>query len=126
MTEREAQVALVEHLRYRCAPDATWWAVPNGFNASRASRRRMVEEGLRKGVPDMTFIKKGMQPLFLELKADTTGGVGGCGNKATVSDSQVEMHREIHNSGGRVCIVFGLDEAIAQLEEWGVLMKVAE
>lgn len=116
MNESQHQQAIVRHLKVRCAGDATWWAVPNGMFSNPVTASRCKAEGLRPGVPDLCFLKAG-KPYFIELKAPKSSH----GAKGYCTANQIEMHREIANAGGRVAVCFGHDEAIRQLEEWGVL-----
>jgi hypothetical protein len=108
--EQELQRALFMHLGLRGAPGLVAIAVPNG------GARRPVEAAILKGLgvtagaPDVLLWHAG-KAYAMELKAP--GG--------TVSDSQGAMLNDLSAAGVHCAICFGLDRALACLEDWQLL-----
>ncbi len=73
MSEHSEQVALFQALKLteRQEPALTWaFAIPNGFYSTPAQKRKMRDEGLRRGVWDI-FVpipRNGKHGLFIEMK----------------------------------------------------------
>ena len=69
---------------------------------------------MRPGVPDVIAFHRG-QVYAIELK--TKGG--------RVTDAQLQAIEDIRAAGGHAQICQGLDDALAVLEEWGLLRDCA-
>ena len=80
-------------------------AIPNGLSASsKGAARRMKEQGMKAGVPDL-FLPAPVPPwagLWIEMKIRQGG---------RVSDAQREWHAYLHAAGYRVTVCRGWDEA---------------
>lgn len=109
-SESQIQRALIGHLERRAWPGVAWFHVPNGGSRTAAEAARFRAEGVVAGVPDLVIVHEG-RALFLELKA----------RKGRVSTRQAEMHARLAEAGAAVAVCHGLDQALAQLERWGVL-----
>jgi hypothetical protein len=70
----------------------------------------MKGTGTVAGVPDTVWIKQG-QVYGLELKAP--GG--------RLTPAQCNAHEALRAAGAEVGVAHGVDEAVAQLERWGLL-----
>jgi hypothetical protein len=100
-------------LRIRGNAGVFWFAVPNGSNRNAITGAILKKEGVRAGVPDLAIIIAG-KSHFLEVKRA----------RGYLTKSQKAIKREIEQSGAAWAVAKGLDEALAQLEQWGAL-KVA-
>lgn len=98
------------HLTIRAAPSVVWWYTSNGGNRSTAEAGRFKALGVKAGVPDLLVVRAG-QLFALELKAP--GG--------RVSNAQQEMLAELQAAGAQTAVAFGLDEALAEFERWGLI-----
>lgn len=109
MSEAMIQRAVCQHLTLRKRPGVAWFAVPNGGSRDRREAARMKGEGVKAGAPDLVIVADGR---FLGLELKTEAG--------RLSSQQHQIHGEIKLAGGEVAVAFGLDEALKQLDAWGV------
>jgi hypothetical protein len=108
--EQQIQKSVFEHFAVRGAPGAIAWHTPNGGARSPIEAKILKGIGTRPGIPDVLALHEGR--LFaLELKAD--GG--------RVSSAQAETMQAMERAGATVAHAQGLDAALAQLEQWGLL-----
>ena len=115
--EHDAQVALFrDHIATRLHPDAVAFAIPNGGFRNKTVALKLKDEGATSGVPDIFAMHRGAA-FFLELKRPK-GGV--------VSKSQREMMERLTAAGAHCAVAKGLDEAVEQLERWGLFMTTAQ
>jgi len=87
------------------------FAIPNGGNIDAVRGRRLKEEGLRAGVPDM-FLPHPIAPfggLFIELKV-RGGGI--------VSDAQKAWISELTCAGYQCVVAKGFPEAKQAVENY--------
>jgi len=111
LTEDQIQAAVVQHLRHRAAAGLWWCHVPNGGHRDARTAARMQGLGVRAGVPDLLLCRLDGKLHGLELK---TG-------KGRPTPLQVDMMVEMELAGATCGVARGLDEAVAQLEAWGML-----
>jgi hypothetical protein len=110
--EQDIQRTVIQHLAWRAHPDAFCFHVPLG------GYRRPVEAAILKsigtiaGVPDLVCILYG-RIYCVEIKS-THGG--------RVSDVQRVVHERLRRAGAEVTVAFGLEEVLAQLTAWGILV----
>ena len=109
--EHDEQVAFIQMVRLhsRRFPELELlYAVPNGGHRHPATAKRLQDEGVAPGVPDMCLpVPRGAySSLYIEMKR--------IGNKPT--PDQIEMHGKLTRYGNRVEVCYGAGEA------WGVLM----
>lgn len=108
--EDQIQAAVVLHLTVRAVPGLVWWHTPNGGNRSVTEAGRFKALGVKAGVPDLLALHAGR--LFaLELKAE----------RGRLSAVQAAMLADLEAAGAMVAVAYGLDEALATLERWGLL-----
>jgi hypothetical protein len=112
LSEQEIHAALWQHLQWRAAPGAFAFHVPNGGARSKAEASILAGLGVVAGVPDLIVCKDG-RFYALELKAD--GG--------KLSPAQRGTHERMRAAGATIATSYGLDEALRQLEDWGILRK---
>lgn len=90
-------------------------AIPNGGSRGHDARsraiagRKMKDEGVRPGMPDLEFWRDGGRVLWLEVKLGTSG---------TVSESQKEVHASLRSNGFPVYVVRTLAEACQKIVEF--------
>lgn len=110
LSEDQIHRAVVQHLKVRARPGVIYWHCPNGGSRNKVEAARFVGLGVKPGIPDILCLMDGT--LYgLELKAE----------KGRVSPAQAAMHVAMQQAGAMVAIAFGLDEALDQLTEWGIL-----
>lgn len=85
--------------------------IPNEGKRSKAGGRRMVAEGLRRGVPDLCLpvARGGWHGLYIELKR-TKGG--------RVSEEQAAWLRHLREEGYAAQVCNGWEEAARVLEAY--------
>ena len=110
--EHDEQVALFAWLRWQY-PEA-WdhaYAIPNGGHRHAAVARRMKDEGVRRGVPDLCIaLPRGdWHGLYVELKATGT-------TACVVSREQREWIGRLREAGYAAHVAHGLDEARRVIE----------
>jgi streptogramin lyase len=110
VTESKIQKTIVRQLQLCGVPDLVWFHPANGGARTKAEAGRFRAEGVVAGIPDLVLLHKG-RSYFLELKAA----------KGRLSPAQRDVHTRIVAAGGNVCTAYGLDAALAQLEDWGLI-----
>ncbi len=108
--EQKIQRAVFQHFAARAAPGVFAFHPPNGGWRSPIEGAIFKGLGVKPGTPDVIAIKDG-QVYALELKPP--------GGRVTLAQSETICAME---AAGAVCAVaYGLDDALAQLEAWGML-----
>ena len=110
MPEQQIQRAVFEHLAIRAASTAFAFHPANGGWRSRVEAAILKGMGVKPGVPDIIAIKDA-RCYALELK-----GSGG-----RLTPVQRDVHAALVVAGATVAVAYGLDDALAQLEAWGLL-----
>ena len=110
LSEDQIHRAVVQHLKARARKGAFWWHTPNGGQRNKTEAARFVGLGVKSGVPDLIILSRG-KTFGLELKAE----------KGRVTPIQKSVHEEMRAAGATVEVAFGLDDALAQLVEWGII-----
>jgi hypothetical protein len=108
--EQQIQRALADHLRLRAHKGVFWFACENGGYRTAIEAAVLKSCGIKRGVPDLILIKSG-RTFGLELKAPN----------GRLSPAQEAAHEEMRAAGAEVAVAVGVDEAIAQLEQWAML-----
>jgi hypothetical protein len=110
LSEQTIQREVFRHLRARAAPGVFAFHPANGGYRKPIEAAIMKGLGVVAGVPDVIAIRDG-RCFALELKAE--------GGRA--SDVQRVTHDHLRRAGAAVTVAFGFDDAIVQLERWGLL-----
>lgn len=112
MNENEIQRAVFAHIRTRGAPGVFAFHPKNGGIHQRGRRRTGINSGLGvvSGVPDVIIVKDA-KTYALELKREA----------GLPSPEQQKCWDVMRQAGAMVSVAFGLDDALAQLEGWGIL-----
>lgn len=108
--EERLQMDLADHIRARQVPGLFWFHVPNGGKRGIREATRFKAMGVRAGTPDLIFLHNG-QFYAMELKAGT----------GSLQKNQKEALIEIAAAGGKKAVCKGLDAALDQLIEWGLI-----
>jgi hypothetical protein len=108
--EQEIQRALFQHLAVRAASTVFAFHPANGGWRSRVEGAILKGMGVKAGVPDIIAIKNG-QCYALELKAPD----------GRLTPVQRDAHAALAAAGATVAVAYGLDDALARLEAWGLL-----
>jgi hypothetical protein len=108
--EQEIQKALFQHLAVRAASTVFAFHPANGGWRSRVEGAILKGMGVKAGVPDFIAIKGG-QCYALELKAPD----------GRLTPAQRDAHAALAAAGATVATAYGLDDALARLEAWGLL-----
>jgi hypothetical protein len=110
--EAQIQRAVIEHLRWRGVPNSFAFHPANGGWRTAVEGAILKAAGVVPGVPDVIIINNG-RVFGLELK--TVAG--------RLSDIQRQTMEAMRRAGAIVAVAHGLDEAIAQLEQWQLLRR---
>lgn len=110
---QHVQIPLVAHIQRRAVPGLVYFHPANGAWYGEGSRQGALFKamGVRAGVSDLILYRNG-QLYALELKKLK-------GGRATAEQEQ--FLADVVEAGGMVAIAHGLDEALAKLEEWGLI-----
>jgi hypothetical protein len=108
--EQAIQKAVFQHIRQRGVPGLFAFHPPNGGQRSKIEAAIFRSLGVVSGVPDIIAIYQG-RCYALELKP-----VGG-----RLSPVQTTAHVLLRQAGATISIAVGIDAAIRQLEQWGLL-----
>jgi hypothetical protein len=113
--EQAVQKALfLDHLRIRGVPGIFAWHTPNGGWRSRVEGAIMKSIGTMPGIPDILILREG-HLYGLELKSE----------RGRLTPAQFQCHVRLEAAGAKVAVAVGIDEALAQLEAWGLLRGTA-
>jgi hypothetical protein len=113
--EQDIQKALADHLRLRAHKDVFWFACENGGYRTAIEAAILKSCGVRVGVPDLILVRDG-KTYGLELKAPA----------GRLSPAQEAAHQEMKAAGAKVAVAVGIDQALEQLEGWGMLRGRAQ
>lgn len=111
MSEDTIHKAVVQHLKVRARPDCLWFHVPNGGSRNVAEAAKLKAMGTTPGIPDLCLIIGGTTH-FLELKT----------RKGKLSQAQWIAKVRAEKAGAVYAVAHGLDEALLQLSEWGIML----
>ena len=109
--EHDVQCAICDYLDIR---RVCYWAVPNGGKRNKIEAKRLKDEGVRSGVPDITIVHEG-QYYGLEVKRPKTLAPQG-----RLSKNQKIMIERIENNGGEVKVVYSVQDTIEAFIDWGI------
>ncbi len=109
--EAAIQRAVVEHFRFRATPGTLVMAIKNEGKRSSALGLEYKRQGMRPGAPDLLVLVRGTVPLGLELKTKT----------GKTSAEQRKFADDWREAGAVYVCVYGLNDAIQFLENWGAL-----
>lgn len=112
MTEDQIQIALVANIRARAINGLVWAHINNNPRSPRDGAR-LKAKGMIKGVPDMVYAYRGLT-FWHEIKTE----------KGKLSPAQKEFHKRLEEAQHQVIITYGLDDAINQLVEIGLIRGV--
>ena len=108
--EQQIQRAVFEHLAIRAASTVFAFHPANGGWRSRVEAAILKGMGVKAGVPDVIAIEGG-RCYALELKAPD----------GRLTPVQRDSHAALAAAGATVAVAYGLDDAIARLEAWGLV-----
>lgn len=102
--EADEQMMLFEWAGYRSPVLELMFAIPNGGSRDLREAKRLKDQGVKAGVPDifLPVPRGGYHGLFIELKR-TQGG--------RVSDKQKEWIQHLRMQGYQAIVCHGCDEA---------------
>jgi hypothetical protein len=107
--EDTIQRTICQHLRKRAERGVVWWSAANNPRSARDGAR-LKAMGLRAGISDLFFIKRG-NLYALELKAEN----------GRETEAQMQFRSDVNAAGGFATVAHGLDKAIKILESWGII-----
>jgi hypothetical protein len=108
--EQQIQRAVFQHLAVRAASAVFAFHPANGGWRSPVEGAILKGMGVRAGVPDIVAVKNG-QCYALELKAPD----------GRLTPAQRDAHAALAAAGATVAVAYGLDDALARLEAWGLV-----
>jgi len=113
-SESSEQRALINWARLRSAtmPElGLLYSIPNGGARDVVTGKRMKDEGVKKGVPDLCLPvpRGGFHGLYIELKRIGTG---------RVSKEQNWWLERLAEQGYRATVCFGFDDARRTIEKY--------
>lgn len=108
-SEHDIQIACVNWFRYKY-PKFLIWAIPNGGHRNKIVAKKLKDEGVLPGVPDLHIpvAMKGYHGLYIEMKAGR--------NKP--SDEQATIMAKLQNEGYKCVVCWSLDEFIKAVDEY--------
>lgn len=102
---------LIKHLTYRGMPGLVWLHVNNTPRSARHGAH-LVAMGLIKGAPDLIYFYRG-QFFAHELKTE----------KGRLAPEQGAFLKRFMVAGGLVIVSYGLDQALEQLVDFGLIKR---
>ncbi len=110
-TEHTIQATLISELDYKMRRELVRMAIPNGGMRHPIVGRKLKEEGLLPGSPDLVFALEQGRTLWLEMKKE--GG--------RLSDEQVGLHSKLRALGHEVMVAYSVDQAMEICRRYGIL-----
>ena len=112
LTEDQEQYTFVQWMEYK---QITFIHVPNGGNRNLITGKKLKEQGVKAGFPDLIIFdippkRPGFRGVAIEMKKIS-------GSKT--SDEQKEWIKKLIHHGWYAAICKGADEAIKTMEELG-------
>jgi hypothetical protein len=109
--EHDEQVQVFKHLDREYGEGILAYAVPNGGKRDPVTGKRLKDEGVKPGVPDICLAEPrgGYHGLYIEMKRTVKG---------KVSPEQKIWISELRIRGYRVEVCRGAETAIAVIEEY--------
>jgi len=106
-------IPLVAHIRRRQVPGVVWFHPANGAHYASGSRQGalLAAMGVRPGTSDLVFLHEGR---FYALELKRAKG-------SRTEAEQAQFLEDVVRAGGKAVVAHGLDEALAILEEWGLI-----
>jgi hypothetical protein len=109
--EQQLQRSVLAHLGRRGVPGLWFAHVPNGGYRTAIEGAIFRSLGVVAGTPDLLLIHAG-KVYGLELKA---------AKGRWLSTAQIRTQEQMRLAGAIVATAVGIDQALAQLEVWGLL-----
>jgi len=109
--EQQLQRSVLAHLGRRGIPGLWYCHIPNGGYRNAIEAAIFKSLGVVAGAPDLLLISSG-KTYGLELKAAKGG---------RLSPAQIRTQEQMRQAGAIVATATGIDEALHQLELWGLL-----
>jgi VRR-NUC domain len=109
MNEHDIQVSVIEWFRWQY-PELLLFAIPNGGARNAVTGKKLKDEGVTPGIPDLFLAKqhKNYGGLFIEIKT----------NRGRLSKHQKEIHDRLQEQGYAVITAHGYDEATSVICEY--------
>lgn len=109
-SEDQIHKAVLSYLDMCCTRSLIYWHTPNGGSRNIIEAAKLKAMGTRPGIPDVFILCEG-HLYGLEIKT-TTG---------RPSDTQKVTLNLLRVNGATTAVVYGLDDALRQLTEWGLI-----
>jgi hypothetical protein len=115
-SEGEIQRSIVQHWKLLGMPGSILAHIPNGEKRDPVTAAKLKALGVLPGIPDLLCVSPRSGVFFVELKRH--GG--------RTSPEQQSVHERLRTAGVEVFTVVGVDDAVALLEQRGVIRKSRE
>jgi hypothetical protein len=110
-SENQAQRAVLARLDLSAPKGTIYFHIPNGGYRKPVEAAILKSLGVIAGMPDLCIIYGG-RAFFLEMKAERGG---------RLSEKQIVCHQRLRDAGAVVMTAAGVDEAVAALQNMGIL-----
>ena len=114
-TEHQVQCTLIQWWQMQCkkwkVPECLLFAVPNGGHRNIITAKKLKDEGVRAGVPDLFLaVPRGIwHGLFVEMKRN---------NRCRPSGNQVKMLKLLQTRGYHTVVAHSFDEAVEAIKTY--------
>lgn len=108
-----SHIAVADHLRAACKPRWLWSHFPAGEHRNAATGARLKRMGLKRGWSDFVLISPFALVHWLEMKR----------GKAPLTEDQEAFRDACREIGVPWALARSVDEALAQLVDWGALPR---
>lgn len=110
--EEKLQRDVVQFLRWSLPADAEFFAVPNGGQRHEVVAKKLVPQGVRRGIPDIALVWRG-HAYFIELKTPKGG----------LTAVQRQMHKKLAWCGAQIAVCREVPEVEAWLRGLGMPLR---
>lgn len=109
-SELQIHIAVVQHLKYRARKGVCFFHAANGERREARDAAKLKAMGVTPGIPDLMIVADG-KTYGLELKT----------SRGRLSPAQKGMLDVLNAAGAYTAVAYGIDQALAILQAWGLL-----
>lgn len=110
--EHIIQCGIARFLNCALPDDCIWYAIPNGGARDAVTGKKLKDEGVKAGAPDIVLVSRG-QPIGLEVKTP----------KGRLSPEQKSFHEAAKSAGMPCLVVRSIEDVERVLVELKIPLK---
>lgn len=109
--EHAIQKELFDVYSIKAIPGSLLFAIPNGGKRNKITGKKLKDEGVTPGVPDIWGRSPGRMSFWIEQKRE----------KGRISKDQLDIHNKLKACGERVYVSYSLKQSLNILKSEGII-----